>query len=442
MKKYVDQLAHNTLQKLNQQLLESSNAASLTDKEIIQVITDVINGEYKSCKKSLRPDFYKKLSLLLHSDRLARDSKYNALATYLQNKELIDEPQKILIEVHKNQSEKPILNFLKEVFRKPNKFTHVLLYRILDNPLITNLQRYPGPFGSIITFLSVLAQIGIAVALLLGVLGAGIVVGLIRASNSFIDFVSNKITDNKYQQIQEQYKTANFSEYKKQFLAESKEKICGELYASNYELYDTLSRMDDSEFWSYLINIEPIHEDAPKTVAEEIIHKKILTSSVFTLDKIKSIFFATHATIIDADKGMLQRVIPLIAFPFLSASVVLADAISFAQSWFFAAVNTTNLVSYYLTLMALNMPLVGYDASVAVLEYFLDKDIVGHEVNTTKINKTPLYLLFDKPVNNANCSNSVEPVHMSSPLSSLVENQEHNVDNLGLENQASGTVLR
>ncbi|MDR3502560.1 MAG: hypothetical protein P4L79_08250 [Legionella sp.] len=417
MKNQVELLAHQTLQKLSQQLLASPNAASLTKEEIVQMIAGVIQDDYKSCKKSLKQDFYKKLSRLLHSDRLAGDSQYNELATYLTGKELLDEPQKILNECYTRASPESIFTFFKDVFSKPSLSLDILTRRMPDNPLINNIQRYPDPVKLGVILLLAVSLISFSVIQILSALGSTIARFLINVTNNFITLGLNKITDNRYEQMAELYKAASFPEYKKQFLVESRKKIQAEALDSNFDLYVVISGMDDSELWDYLLNIESINEKAANTSAEEIVNERIKQSTIFTLDKIKSTFFALYAAGTDVNKGVLHRATLLIASPFVLAALAFGEAASLAQGWFFAAVDAANLVSCYVAFTALNVPLISYDVSVSLLEHLMDKDIVDHEVNATKIKKNPLYLLLDTPANTVEQPNSdEEPIHMSSPI--------------------------
>jgi hypothetical protein len=419
MNKQVELLAHQTLQKLTQKLLESPNAASLTKEEIIQTLTDVIQSDYKSCRKSLRQDFYKKLSRLLHSDRLVNDTQYKDLADYLNRRELLDEPQKTLNEYHESQSTKPIVTFFKDVISNPSQSLDILRNRLSDNPLISNIQRYPDSVKLGVMFLLVISLVGSSVITVLSTISSEITRSLINAINNLINLGLNKITDNRYEQMAELYKAIKFHEYKKQFLLESRKKIQTDALADNYDLYTAIKEMDDSDFWSYLLGNEPGNEEASNTSAEDRIHEKIMKSRVFTLDRMKSIFFALYAVGTDVNKSALERVTALIASPVVLTAVALGEAVSLAQSWFFSVVDAANMVGCYIVFTALNAPLISYDASVYLLEYLMDKDIVDHEVTATKVQKTPLYLLFDKPEETAEQSLSeVEPIHMDSPINS------------------------
>ncbi|WP_133135098.1 hypothetical protein [Legionella rowbothamii] len=359
MKNQVELLAHQTVQKLSQQLVASPQAAFLKTGEIVQIIAEVIQHDYKSCKRSLRQDFYKKLSLLLHSDRFARDSEYLELATYLNEKKLLDEPQKILNECYTRESAESIFTFFKNVFSKPSQSLDILTRRISDNPLVSNLQRYPDPVKLGAILLLTVSVASYSVITILSMLGSAITCSLINATNNLIILGLNKVTDNRYEQMTEYYNVA----------------------------------------------------------AEHIVHERIQKGTLGTLDKVKLAFLALYAAGIDVNKNALQRATPLIASPFVLAGVALGDAALWVQRWFFTMVDAANLVSCYVAFTALNVPLISYDASVSLFEYLLDTDIVDQETSATKSKKTPLYLLFDSPVNTVGSLNSeVEPVHISSPI--------------------------
>ena len=416
MKKQVERLAHQTLKKLTHQLLESPRASSLTKDEIIQIITDTIHNDYISCRKSQRQDFYKKLSHLLHPDRFSRDLEYRNLAVYLNERELLEEPQKILNEHYKGESVETYFTFFKDVFSNPSQSLDILRRRAPDNPLVKNIQRYNAPIKLGVIILLAVSLLASGVIAVLSSLASTITRSLINAANNLINHGLNKITENRYEQMAELYKEANFLQYKKQFLIKSKITIQSEMLMSNYELYSAINSMDDSEFWDYLLTIEPINEATVNT-AEELVHEKIKKSAVFSIDKIKSAFFALYETGTDVNKGLSQRAMLLITSPFVLTALVLGETVSLAQHWFFAALDAANVVSSYVVFTVLNAPLISYDVSVSLLEYLLDKDIVDHEVSATEVHKTPLYLLFDKPVDSVSLSSSeVEPIHMGSPI--------------------------
>ncbi|MFJ1267472.1 hypothetical protein ACD661_02755 [Legionella lytica] len=424
------QLAHQTVQKLTQQLVESPNSASLANDEIIQVITEVIDSTYKSCKKSLRQDFYKELSRLLHSDRLAGSTQYENLATYLKTRGLIDEPQRILIEHHARQSATPILSFFKEVFTQPSQSLDLLKRHSSDNPLITNLERYSDPFKLGALILIVIVGVSSILLSIVSELISGIARSLINSMNGFINIGLNKITDDGYEEMSLHYKTANFAEYKKQFLLEARIEAQAKALLDDSEFYASINVMDDADFWDYLLTtITPSEGEPTTSSAEQLAEARIKKLTSFTLDRIRSAFFAFYAAGTDENKAPLQRAMSLIVSPFTLAVVLLGEAISLAERGIFAVVNTANLLSYYAALSVLNAPLFSYDVSVFLFEYILDKDIVEHEVNATKIQKNPLYLLAYKPENTAHLSSELEPLQMGSPIQAPVVGNDSEVNN-------------
>lgn len=415
-------LVQNLIDELNHSLLDTSRTVSLSKTEATQQMTRLIKKAYFNCPEAKRNDFYRDLSLLLHPDKLIGAHPSSTLVRYLNEQDLVNEPQKILNELHNELASETISSFLREVFRSPANSSAVLRRRIQDNPFFLNLERYIEPFKTGSQLLLLVLILCFSIPLIIIATCCTLVRFIIDTANSLVNSLLNKVTNNFYEQLIEDNKEINFPKYKKQFLNASRKELIAEAQKDNNQLLvNTLATIDDEQLFEYILNINfnkkfPDGNGDLKHIEKELSDEIKRTTRIFSEGRIKSAFWAFYRSITDTSNNRINQLMQFVVAPFLLGAVLSGELIVLVIRGISVVEEFMELASYYLSLVVLNIPLYIYDLSVFIMASFEGKNIHPEsDVEATHI-KTPLCLLYDPVATPNPVSPEEPPFHADAPV--------------------------
>jgi|GEM_PF-7009527 len=191
-------LAQETSKKILQEINLTHNAISA---DVINIIKRHINSAFSTVDKDNQKTLIKQLSLQFHPDKM--QSNNPDLYHYLNSRELINEPQKII-----NALLKPASAFAEVMTDPVNGTTNLFntfWEKFKSHRDISN--RYPQPIRTLVKSISTIIDIALVLAVVVGTIGLAIIGGIIALTSKCADGLLNLFTNSQFNKEVDKYQS-------------------------------------------------------------------------------------------------------------------------------------------------------------------------------------------------------------------------------------------